>query len=525
MVHLSLLKEDPMLSPPTWSIQALLPGLPPSISKKGPEDIKVTGITHNSKDVKPNHLFVAIRGFSVDGHTFIPDAIRRGASCIVLEDPAWILPDPHVLFIQVPDSREALAILSANFYGNPSKQMTLIGITGTNGKTTLTYLLESVLAKEGVSPGVMGTINYRFRGKTIEAKTTTPDPLILQGTLNEMLADGIQAVVMEVSSHALALHRVDGCHFDVAVWTNLSQDHLDFHHTMEDYFETKKTLFTRHLALSEKRNKQAIINIDDPYGKQLAKELTSFPLITYGTRSEADVHPVKTEIDASGISMEVQTPRGVLSISSILVGRHNQMNLLAAIAASLSLNVSLRAIQEGLKNVMVPGRLQPVENRLGITVLVDYAHTPDALRNVLQSIRPLTRGRVITVFGCGGDRDKKKRPKMGRIAEELSDSVILTNDNPRSEPPLRILSEIEAGIKTLPSISEEAFLSGAKGVIVIPDRKEAIRLAVRAAAPGDIVLIAGKGHEPYQIIGTAKIPFSDTLVAQEAISERQGRKG
>ena len=524
MVHLSLLKEDPMLSPPTWSIQALLPGLPPSISKKGPEDIKITGITHNSKDVKPDYLFVAIRGFSVDGHTFIPDAIRRGASCIVLEDPAWISPDPSILFIQVPDSREALAILSANFYGNPSKQMTLIGITGTNGKTTLTYLLESVLTKEGISPGVMGTINYRFRGKTIDAKTTTPDPLILQGILNEMLANGIQAVVMEVSSHALALHRVDGCHFDIAVWTNLSQDHLDFHHTMKDYFETKKTLFTHHLALSEKRNRYAIVNIDDPYGKQLAKDLT-FPLITYGTTSEADVHPIKAEIDASGISMEVQTPQGVLSISSFLVGQHNQMNLLAAIATSLPLNVSPQAIREGLKDVMVPGRLQPVENRLGFTVLVDYAHTPDALKNVLQSIRPLTKGRVITVFGCGGDRDKKKRPKMGRIAEELSDSVILTNDNPRSEPPLRIIKEIEAGIKSLSPITEEALFSGEKGYLVVPDRREAIRLAVRAAAPGDIVLIAGKGHEPYQIIGTAKIPFSDTLVAQEAISERQGQKG
>ncbi len=518
------MKEVPMFYSPSISIQTLLPGLPLILSQKGPKDIEITGITHNSQEVKPHSLFVAIRGFTVDGHRYIPDALRRGATCIVLEDPAWITSDTDVLFIQVPDSREALARLAATFYGNPSEKLTLIGITGTNGKTTLTYLLESILEKEGRATGVMGTINYRFRKNIIPAETTTPDALSLQRILGEMLDEKIETVVMEVSSHALALHRIDGCHFDVAVWTNLSQDHLDFHSTMEEYFDTKKTLFTRHLASSKKEGKHAIINIDDPYGRRLAKEQT-LSLTTYGTTPRADVHPTKAEMSASGISMEVHTPKGSVSITSSLVGRHNQSNLLAATATALALGIPLETIRDGLQTVTVPGRLETVENRLGITVLVDYAHTPDALKNVLTSLRPLTKGRLITLFGCGGDRDKKKRPKMGKIAEELSDSLILTNDNPRSEPPQQIIQEIESGIKTLPLLPEDAFRSGQRGYAVVPDRKEAIRLAIDSANPGDIVLIAGKGHESYQVIGSKRISFSDVLAAREVLAEKQGQEG
>jgi UDP-N-acetylmuramyl-tripeptide synthetase len=524
MVHLSLLKEDPMLSPPTWSIQTLLPGLPP-LSKKGPDPTAIAGITHNSQDVKPNYMFVAIRGFAVDGHTFIPDALARGATCIVLEDPARIPSDPSALFIQVPDTREALAILSANFYENPSKHLTLIGVTGTNGKTTLTYLLESILAKAGILPGVMGTINYRYLGKTFEAETTTPDSLTLQRTLKRMLSANVKVVVMEVSSHALALHRVDGCHFDIAVWTNLSQDHLDFHPDMEDYFQAKKSLFATHLQRSEKQKKTAVINLDDAFGKRLYQEIGALPRFTYGTTSAADIHSLQVHLDASGIVMSVQTPRGVLTIESILLGHHNQMNILAAIATAMALNIPPQAIIEGLKQVVVPGRLQPVENELGITVLVDYAHTPDALKNVLESLHHLAKKRIITVFGCGGDRDRGKRPKMGAIAERLSDAVILTDDNPRTEASRDILREIETGIGTLTPVPEEAFLKRTKGYIVVPDRREAIHLAIQSAAPGDIVLIAGKGHETYQVIGTEKISFSDVRVARDAISERQEQKG
>jgi len=512
-----------MLSPPTWSIRVLLPGLPP-IKTVGAEDIEITGITHSSQEVKPGYLFVAIKGFAADGHTFIPDAIRRGASCIVLEDPAWIRPDPSILFVQVSDSREALALLSAAYYGHPTKELTLVGITGTNGKTTFTYLLESILSKAGISTGVIGTINYRYKGKTIEAKTTTPDPLVLQRTLREMVSEQVKTVVMEVSSHALALHRVDGCHFDLAVWTNLSRDHLDFHSSMEDYFEAKKALFTRHLALSEKRNKRAVINLDDAYGKRLLKAVSHLPRTTYGTTGEADIHPDEIRLSADGISMRVQTPRGKIPIESPLIGHHNAMNLLAAVSAALALDVPPQAITEGLKNVTVPGRLQPVENPLGITVLIDYAHTPDALKNVLQAIRPLAKGRVITVFGCGGDRDKKKRPIMGAIAEELSDRVILTSDNPRTEPPHDIIDQIERGIQGMSPLSEAEFRSGKRGYIRLSGREEAIRLAIQSATRGDIVLIAGKGHEPYQIIGTQKRPFSDYQVAKKILSEKAGKK-
>jgi len=524
MVHLSLIKEDPMLSPSTRPIRDLLPGLP-ILMKIGSTNIKISQITHNSKDVMPRSLFVAIRGYAVDGHTFIPEAIHRGASCIVLEDPSWIPPRPPALFIQVANSRKALALLASNYQHNPTRKLTLIGITGTNGKTTLTYLLESILNRANIPSGVIGTINYRFGSKTIEAKTTTPDPLILQEILSEMLASGVRTVSMEVSSHALSLHRVEGCHFDLAVWTNLSQDHLDFHHTMEDYFKAKEALFTHHLSISAKQNKGAVINIDDKYGKRLTRSLSSFPILTYGRSPKADVHPIKTELSSSETSLSVQTPKGIMNIKSNLIGYHNQMNILSAIATSVALNLPNSAIIKGLRNVIVPGRLQPIYNSLNIGILVDYAHTPDALENALKSIKHLTNGRIITVFGCGGDRDRGKRPMMGSIAERLSNLVIITNDNPRTEDPSTILSEIEAGIQDMPLVSEEALTTAPRGYLKTPDRKQAIYLAIQSASPGDIVLIAGKGHEPYQIIGTTKIPFLDANIAREAVRKKAGTKG
>jgi len=524
MVHFSLLKENPMKSPPSWSIHSLLPGLP-ILLKRGPEDIRITRVTHRSEDVTPGSCFVAIKGYTADGHTFIPEALRRGAQCIVLEDPAYIMPDSPCLFIQVPDTRQALAIMASNFYGHPSRHLTLIGITGTNGKTTISYLIEAMLTKAGIANGVLGTINYRFGDTVIEAKTTTPDPLILQGTLSKMVMAGIEVVSMEVSSHALSLHRVDNCQFDMAVWTNLSQDHLDFHHTMEAYFEAKKDLFLHHLTASKKRNKRAILNLDDPYGRRLVTLLSGkVPLLTYGTHPEADIHPRILDLNASGTHATIHTPEGDLTLSSRLIGHHNLLNLLAAVSVGRALGLSDSYLRDGLASVSIPGRLQRVENPLGVEILIDYAHTPDALENVLKSIRPLARRRVITVFGCGGDRDRGKRPLMGTISEKLSDIVILTDDNPRTEDSAAILDEIETGISFMPSLQETEVSSAIKGYIKVPDRKRAIHLAIHSASPGDIVLIAGKGHEPYQILGTRRIPFSDVSVAEEALGKGRGTK-
>ena len=523
MVHLSLLKEDPMLSPPTWSIHHLLPGFP-LLMKRGPEDVRVSHITHRSNEVRPGSLFVAIKGYQADGHAFIPDAVARGARCIVLEDASYIPARPSTLFVQVADSRRAMALIASHFYGVPSRRLTLVGVTGTNGKTTLTYLLESVFNAAGLANGVLGTINYRYGETTIEARTTTPDPLILQKTLADMVSSGVKVASMEVSSHALALRRIAGCHFDVAIWTNLSQDHLDFHHTMEAYYETKKTLFTHHLKQSGKPVKHAVINLDDTYGRQLFQELEGVPILTYGTGTEADIHPASADLNASGTYLSLETPSGEISFHSNLIGHHNLMNLLAAVAVSVALKIPFPYIVEGLKAVTVPGRLQPVENPLGIDILIDYAHTPDALENVLKSIKSLARGRIITVFGCGGDRDRAKRPLMGGIAEKLSDLVILTDDNPRTEDGETILNEIESGISFLPRLREEDVASAIKGYLKVSNRKRAIELAVQAASPGDLILIAGKGHEAYQIIGRKRIPFSDLEVARQAVREKTERK-
>lgn len=524
MVHLSPLKGYPMIFPAAKTEQTLFSGIP-ILMKRGPTSVKILNITHNSKEVMPHSLFVAIRGYAVDGHTFIPEAISRGASCIVLDNLTWIPDRPSALFIQVADSRQAMSLLASNYYHNPTRRLFLIGVTGTNGKTTITYLIESILNRANIPNGVIGTVNYRFGDKTIEARTTTPDPLILQKTLSEMLDAGFKTVSMEVSSHALSLHRIDGCDFDIAVWSNLSQDHLDFHHTMEDYFKAKESLFTSYLANSDKRDKRAIINIDDEYGKRLKRTLKFLPVITYGTSFKADIHPVKTEMSSSGTSMSVKSPKGVLYVESNLIGPHNIMNLLAAIAVTVEMGVQLHDITEGLKNIIVPGRLQPIINTLRIGVLVDYAHTPDALKNVLQGIKSLAKGRVITVFGCGGDRDRGKRPIMGKIAERFSDHIIITNDNPRTEDPLGILNEIEAGIQTMPAVSEDEFAAVSRGYFKTPDRERAIHLAIQSARPGDIVLIAGKGHETYQIIGKKRIPFSDASVAREALLKKTVAKG
>ena len=524
MVHLPLLKEVSMGPPPIKSIRSLLPGISP-LKIIGPPDVPVVSITHDSRNIMAHSLFVAIKGSVVNGHQFIPDAIKKGASCIVHEEPLSILPVSSTLFVQVKNSRQALGILASNYYGNPSNSLTMIGITGTNGKTTLTYLIESILNAAGIPIGVVGTINYRFGDTSIEAKTTTPDPLVLQKTLNDMRNTGIKTVVMEVSSHALVQHRVAGCLFNAAIWTNLTQDHLDYHHSMQTYFEAKKSLFTRYLTRSSKPEKTAIINLDDTYGNTLTRECREIKILTYGTTPKADIHPQKSELTEKGIQFTAQTPRGVLTITSNLVGQYNQANLLAAVATAEALHIPLNTIEEGLRHVIVPGRLETVSNPLGITIFVDYAHTPDALKNALTSIKSLARGRILTVFGCGGDRDRGKRPLMGAIAARHSDLVFLTSDNPRSEEPRKIINDIRQGIAEMADVTPETLPQAKNGYLVEPDRKKAIFLAVQTARKGDTILIAGKGHETYQITGSKRRPFSDSSVAKEAIRARTVKKG
>jgi len=490
----------------------------------GPLDVPITSITHNSRDAAANTLFVAIRGSAADGHVFIQDVIKKGASCVVHEDALADPTSPSVLFIRVKNSRRALGILASNYYDNPSNTLTMIGITGTNGKTTLSYLVESIMNSADIPIGVIGTVNYRFGNTSLEAKTTTPGPLVLQKTLSDMRNAGIKTVAMEVSSHALIQHRMAGCQFDTAAWTNLTQDHLDFHHTMQSYFEAKKTLFTEYLAQSSKPDKIAVINLNDAYSKALIQACPGLNILTYGTTPKADIHPLKSELTGKGICFTAQTPSGILTITSNLIGQYNQMNLLAAVATAEGLHISPEAIIKGLSKVTVPGRLEPVPNPLGITVLVDYAHTPDALKNALISVRSLAGGRVLTVFGCGGDRDQGKRPLMGAAAEHYSDLIFLTNDNPRSEEPRKIIDDIRQGLTEMTDITEEVLPQGKNGYLIEPDRKRAILLAVQTARRGDIILIAGKGHETYQITGSEKRPFSDSLAAQEAIRARVVKK-
>ncbi|HLE26115.1 MAG TPA: UDP-N-acetylmuramoyl-L-alanyl-D-glutamate--2,6-diaminopimelate ligase, partial [Thermodesulfobacteriota bacterium] len=384
---------------------------------------------------------------------------------------------------------------------------------GTNGKTTITYLLESIWKEMGKNAGVIGTVEYRYSGKKISSPMTTPESLDLMRLFRDMRTSGVECIAMEVSSHALDRKRVSGCHFDAAVFTNLTQDHLDYHETLENYLEAKKKLFSEVLRLSEKGEKFSIINIDDPYGKEIAKE-SSGKIIYYSISKRCEgVHVEKASITPEGIWALFNTPWGKIEISSKLFGKHNLYNILAAATAALSLGASIEAVETGISRVeSVSGRLDKVENTYGITILIDYAHTPDALRNVLMAVRPLTPKRLILIFGCGGDRDPIKRPIMGRIGRELSDILIVTSDNPRTERPELIIEEIEKGVHEITSDKKNYFR--------IPDRRDAIRKGIEIADSGDTVLIAGKGHETYQILGTKRVPFDDKDVAGNILRER-----
>jgi UDP-N-acetylmuramoyl-L-alanyl-D-glutamate--2,6-diaminopimelate ligase len=501
-------------------LKKLLEGV--EIKKLKGETLKeIEGIAYHSRKVEKGFLFVAIRGLEFDGHQFIEEAVRKGAEAVLLEGEREI---PGRTVISVPSSRQALAKISSNFYGNPSSQVGLIGVTGTNGKTTTTYLLESIFKKAGYAAGVIGTINYRFGQKMISAPNTTPESLDLQRILWEMVNEKISHVIMEVSSHGLDLDRVFGCQFDGVVLTNFASDHLDYHKTLQHYFESKRKLFSESLTRSEKTKRFAVTNDDDPRGEEMVRGI-DLPVIRYGLSSSCDVSADKVLSSFEGLSCRIKTPRGEFSVRSKLVGQFNLYNILAAVATCIGMDVPIQAIQEGVEGLKgVSGRFEKVENRKKINVIVDYAHTHDALERVLLGIRGIqSDGKIITVFGCGGDRDRIKRPLMGEVAGRLSDLAILTSDNPRKEDPLAIMDEVEKGLKRLPLEEWHEDKIGPwrskKGYVKVSDRREAIRMAIRLAQPLDTVLIAGKGHEDYQIIGKKKIPFDDRAEAKKALGE------
>ncbi|MCI0546657.1 MAG: UDP-N-acetylmuramoyl-L-alanyl-D-glutamate--2,6-diaminopimelate ligase [Candidatus Rokubacteria bacterium] len=471
---------------------------------------QVTGIAYDSRTVAPGNIFVAVPGLRHDGRRFVPEAIGRGAAVVVVEgtDP---IEAGTAARVQVPSSRQALARLADAYYGRPSRALTLVGITGTNGKTTTSYLVEALLRAAGHRTGVIGTIGYRIGDEVLPAGQTTPEAVELQALLARMVAAGVTGVAMEVSSHALALFRVDGTEFDVGVFTNLTQDHLDFHGTLADYRRAKTRLFAL-MAAGRKRGRAAV-NADDPAGPDMVAGL-GLAVWTFGRGPGARVRPRLATSDPRGIALEVPTEGGLIRVDSPLCGEHNVMNLLGAIAVGLALDVAPARIGLALSAVpTVPGRFERVEAGQPYLVIVDYAHTPDALARVLETARRLVGAgaRLGVVFGCGGDRDRGKRPIMGAIAARLADRVWVTSDNPRSERPEAIVDEIVAGVVQIPG--------GRARHAALPDRKAAIRAAIAWAGAGDVVLIAGKGHEAYQIVGAEVLPFDDRAVARSVIEE------
>ncbi len=484
----------------------------PGATLSGPAEVEIAGVEHDSRKITLGSLFVCIRGFRLDGHAFIADAVRQGAAAVVVqEDPTTLTIPPGPTVVRVTDSRAALAHLAARFFGHPSRQLRLIGVTGTNGKTTTAYLVEAILRAAGHRVGLLGTIEYRCGAVTFPGERTTPESSDLQRLLARMRDLGAWGASMEVSSHSLALHRVTGCEFDVAIFTNLTQDHLDFHGTMERYAEAKAELFR---GLGKGRVKPgvpaAVVNADDPWAAHMAGA-TSARVIRFGLRADAELFPRTTAFDLAGIRAAVTTPWGPLEITSPLVGRHNLSNILGAAGACLHLGLPRRVIEAGVANLAaVPGRFEKVEAGQPFGVAVDYAHTPDALERVLGFAREFAPGRLLVVFGCGGDRDRGKRPQMGEVAARLADRVYVTSDNPRSEDPLAIIEEIVIGVKKVSPAG--------KTHVTIPARREAIGAAVAEARGGDLVVIAGKGHETYQILRDRTIPFDDRVVAREALA-------
>jgi UDP-N-acetylmuramoyl-L-alanyl-D-glutamate--2,6-diaminopimelate ligase len=472
----------------------------------------VNGVAYDSRMVQPGDVFVALRGQHADGTTFVRQAIDRGAVAIVSEQSAPS--GTSVAWAVVDDARRALAELAASLYHHPSREMQVVGITGTNGKTTTAYLVASIFDAADLRCGLLGTVGYRIGSEMREATRTTPEAPDVQRMLREMVDAGCRACAMEVSSHALSLRRVESMSFAAGVFTNLTRDHLDFHADMEEYFQAKRRLFDM-----LPREAPSLINIDDPRGLQLT-EAGGRP-VTYAINRPADITPGPLSFSLGGLAFDVRTPRGTIRVSSRLVGRPNVYNILAAVATATALDLSFDAIERGISALEgVPGRFQVVSGaRDDVTVVVDYAHTDDALRNLLETARPLARGHLITVFGCGGDRDRTKRPLMGAVAGRLSDVIVITSDNPRNEDPGRIIDEIQRGL------TADTRRDRDQRLLAIVDRRQAITEAIALAGPGDLVLVAGKGHETYQVIGSQVLPFDDVAVAREALDRRRTNSG
>jgi UDP-N-acetylmuramoyl-L-alanyl-D-glutamate--2,6-diaminopimelate ligase len=486
----------------------------------GDDDIEITDICYDSREVTPGALFFALRGHSADGHAFIDDAKKRGARAIVGERD---IHDKNITYVRVPDARRAMGKMARTFFHNPSMKLSVMGVTGTNGKTTVCTIVEKIIRAAEKEPGVIGTISHRYVGKKITPLNTTPESLDLLRLLSDMAAAGVTHAAMEVSSHALDQGRADPLELDAAVFTNLTQDHLDYHGTMEHYFEAKARLFRE--LINREKHTTSVINCDDAFGARLARE-TRGDVLTFGMEKSADIHASRYEADTGGVRGEIETPSGTLPFSLNLLGKHNIYNILAAVGGGIGMGLDTDDIARGINGaITVPGRLEIVEGSGEFIVLVDYAHTDDALKNVISTLRPLTEKRLITLFGCGGDRDREKRPLMAARAAELSDKLVITSDNPRTEDPDEIIADIVTGLNgidiTEVDPEDPAWDGDEKVYSVIPDRRKAIRLAIKKARRGDIVLIAGKGHEDYQIIGKTKHPFDDRHEAALALKERK----
>ncbi len=480
------------------------------------EDIPLTGLSHDSRKVDPGSLFICISGVKMDGHQFAEVAVKSGAVALVVEK---YLPElSHVPQLIVEDARKAESIISACFYGYPSRKMSVIGVTGTNGKTTTTYLLEAILKAAGHNPGVIGTIEYRYAGKSVPSKNTTPSSLELNALLAEMVKEGCDQLIMEVSSHSLVQERVDGIDFDYGIFMNITRDHLDYHETMENYLAAKCLLFEK-LGRDHDKGfpKKSLINLDDPMAEKVITS-SSVPVLTFGIDKKADIQASNINLSVSGVSFDVVTPSGKASLKLQLSGLFNVYNSLAAISLAEAMSIPLETACKALESITcIPGRFQQVDKGQDFLVVVDYAHTDDALKNLLNAARDITQGKMIIVFGAGGDRDRGKRPLMGEIAARNADQIIITSDNPRNEDPARIALDIEIGVKRV-SDSEGRYK-------VILDRDEAIKEAIYLAHPGDSVLIAGKGHETYETFANNfSIHFDDVEVSAKYLEERIGKK-
>ena len=491
------------------SLASLL-NLLPEVKILGSAEKIITDITADSRTVQAGSLFIALRGATVDGHKFLPMAAAKGAVAALVEEVPQEPPEGVTLLV-VPDTRAAMELITPYFYDYPGKRLRMVGVTGTNGKTTTTNIVRLILRKAGHKVGLIGTINIMIEDEETVSHNTTPDVVDLQKTLYAMVCAGCDYCVMEVSSHALALKRVAGIEYDCAVLTNITQDHLDFHKTMENYRDAKSLLF-EHLTDGNKTNKNAVFNMDDP-SSAVIKARTKARAWTYGKGEENDIHPLHFTVAPKHMQLALATPVGEMDLELKITGEFNVYNVMSAVGAMLAEGISketIVAVLDGFDGV--PGRFQLVEAGQPYTVNVDYAHTPDGLENVLHTARSITRGKLWVVFGCGGDRDNKKRPIMGGLALELADKVVVTSDNPRTEDPERIIDEIFTALQNVPA---------GKEVFRLSDRREAINFALANAAAEDVILIAGKGHENYQILKDRTIHFDDKEVVLEYWSDKK----